>query len=152
MHVRLAPDRGQSESTGVILIVLVAFILGTTVAAFAFTTFQNESSVAPSVAFSYQYQSGDLTVTVESESGGVDEGNGFEGANVVFVCQSGACAGPDGRTWDDLGSTSGPKGRVTAGDSATVSIGDTAELFIRWEEPKPRGKTVILGGWRGPAA
>jgi hypothetical protein len=40
--VRLA-DSGQRESTGVILIVLVTFILETSVAALAFTTFRSES-------------------------------------------------------------------------------------------------------------
>lgn len=142
---------------GVILIVLVAFILGSLVATFAFTTFDEESGVAPGVAFSYEYEeAGDdeLTIRVESERGGPEEdGNGFEGANVEFVCRAGSCGAPDGTTWDDQGGGSGPEGRVIASDAVTLSgVGDDAELLVRWEEPVKNGKSVIIGVWEGPAA
>lgn len=153
-HVRLARSdpRGQSESTGVILIVLVAFILESLVAAFAFTTFDEGSTVAPSVAFSYEYGetgSDELRILVESESSkGDGEGNGFDGANVEFVCDSGSCSGADGKPW---GGGSGPDGQVVAGDSHTLSsVGADAVVLIRWEEPRKGGDTVILGVWRGP--
>jgi FlaG/FlaF family flagellin (archaellin) len=153
-HVRLAPSdasRGQSESTGVILIVLVAFILGSLVAAFAFTTFDDTRNSAPTVAFSYDYQPADerLTILVESESGGVEDGSGFDGSIVKFVCQSGDCDDVDGKLWE---SGSGPDGSVVAGDSRTLDIGPDAVVLIRWEEPRERGESIILGVWRGPEA
>lgn len=153
--------RCQSESTGVILIVLVVFVLGTSVAAFAFTTFQEERGVAPSVVMEYGYDevgNGDLRVGVRSESGGPGDGSGFEGANVVFVCEAGDCAGADGRSWDGMtGGGSGPDGRVVAGDSVTLEAGDDevgrdAVLLVRWEEPTDGGKTALLARWRGPDA
>lgn len=149
-------SRGQSESTGVILIVLVAFILGSLVAAFAFTTFDEESGVAPGVAFSYEYEEAgieELTIRVESERGGPEEdGNGFEGADVEFVCRSGSCSTLDGTTWDDQGGGSGPDGRVIAGDAVTLpKVGADAKLLVRWEEPVKNGKSVIIGAWEGPA-
>ncbi|WP_254831666.1 type IV pilin [Haloglomus salinum] len=167
-HDRLArPDRGQSESTGVILIVLIAFILGTSVAAFAFTTFQRESGTAPNIAFGYQYEdldgdsTRDLQLVIESESGGIEEGSGFEGEHVVLLCESGDCDGIDGKTLDAAagGGGGGPKGRFVAGDTVMLDgspspqeVGRNAVLRVRWAEPNPQGKTVIVGAWNGPDA
>lgn len=154
--MRLAPSdasRGQSESTGVILIVLVAFILGSLVAAFAFTTFDDTSSTAPTVAFSYEYEDAkddQLVILVESESGGIEDRSGFDGSIVEFVCKSGSCGNVDGKKW---GSGSGPDGSVVAGDSRTLDgVGSDAVVLIRWEEPRERGESIILGGWRSPDA
>ncbi|WP_254823205.1 type IV pilin N-terminal domain-containing protein [Haloglomus halophilum] len=165
-HDRLArPDRGQSESTGVILIVLIAFILGTSVAAFAFTTFQQESGTAPNVAFGYNYEDVDsdsdreLQLVIESESGGIEDGNGFEGEHVHLVCKDGAsCSAVHEKPLDAVatgGGGGGPDGRFIAGDTIALEpseVGDDTELRIRWEEPNPQGKTVIVGAWRGPDA
>jgi hypothetical protein len=152
---------------GVILIVLVAFVLGTAVAAFAFTTFDRESGVAPGVAFEYDYEEDrdddgarDLLITVASESGSADEGNGFEGGNVYFVCRDGSCGGIDEQSFDDhVGGGSGPDGRFVAGDGLALrtatsppEVGRDADLYIRWEEPAGNGKTTIVGVWRGPDA
>ncbi|WP_276257902.1 hypothetical protein [Haloglomus litoreum] len=136
------------------------------------TTFQQESGTAPNIAFGYQYEghdndsTRDLQIVVDSENGGIEADNSFGGEHVTFggehvtfVCKEGSCGDIHEWTFDDVTSGSGPDGRFIAGDTLTLDaspsppeIDRNAILRIRWEEPAPQGKTVIVGVWRGPAA
>jgi len=125
-----ADRRGVSPVIGVILVVALAVILGSIVAAYAFDLTDLTGEPAPTVTFSEGYVEGEgVTITVENSDGVAAERLSVEGSD------------PDGTVSYGAWPTSGP---VEAGDSATFPNADGDEAFRVVWTPADEDRSFVL--------
>lgn len=128
-------ERAQSETTGVILMVAVTFVLGAIVGSAAYGVYATEVEQIPSTNFEYDYDDANEQLTITHESGST-----FEGPRVRFR-KAGEQGGLSPANW-----SSEPE--VSSGESITISGVEADDtVLVIWISERKNGGSTVLSRW-----
>ncbi|WP_436934096.1 type IV pilin [Halovenus marina] len=134
----LSDEDAVSPVIGVILMVAITVILAAVIASFVLGLGDSANEVQPTTSFEFDYESNDLTITVDSGEA-VPAGDIYIRGNNL--------GGSAGNTWQTINSNTGgslkPASEIGAGDRITLSgVGSDYEVTVAWDNGE--GDTATL--------